>query len=584
MNRTPLALTSRTFLGNVWAFTRPYWYSEEKWVARGLLAAVVAINLGMVYITVLLNHWYNDFYNTLQNKDAASFGQLLIVFAAMAAAYIVLAVYQLNLNMLLQIRWRRWLTGVYFNEWLSERVYYRLELKSHGADNPDQRMQEDLKIFTSNTLSLGLGLMRSVVSLFSFVFILWTLSGPLLVPIDGAEISIPGYMVWAALLYAVAGTWLAHRIGQPLIGLNFDQQRFEADLRFALVRLRENAEGVAFYRGENDEKRNLLERFGSVWWNWWLLIKYQKRLIGFTAFYEQLASIFPIVVAAPRYFSGAIQLGGLMQISSAFGRVQDALSWFITAYSQLAEWKATVDRLTTFHQAIVATANESRNGTGIATGTHGGAEIVARDLRLALPDGRSLIDAINLRLKAGEHVVVTGPSGSGKSTLFRALAGIWPYGGGQVQTPERDRIMFLPQRPYLPIGTLREVVTYPTGAAKIDDARIVEALRLCHLESLAGRLDERGHWTLRLSPGEQQRLAFARALLNEPQWLFLDEATAALDETTEDHLYGLLRQRLANTTVISIAHRPTVAAQHQRRIILSPTPMGTRLLADPVPA
>jgi len=574
---TRLAITSRSFLKQVWALTRPYWFSEERWVARGLLAAVVALNLGLVYITVLLNKWYNDFYNSLQNKDAAAFGRLLLVFAIMAAAYIVLAVYQLNLNMSLQIRWRRWLTNVYFGEWLGERVFYRMELKNYGTDNPDQRIQEDLKIFSANTLSLGLGLLRSVVSLLSFVFILWTLSGPLSVPLGIQQLNIPGYMVWAALLYAIGGTWLAHKIGRPLIGLNFDQQRFEADLRFALVRLRENAEGIALYRGERDENENLVERFTRVWHNWLSLIKYQKRLVGFTAFYEQLASIFPIVVAAPRYFSGAIQLGGLMQISSAFGRVQDALSWFISAYSQLAEWKATVDRLTSFHIAITRASDEARTTSGVKIEPNNATHIAACDLDVALPDGRVLLRDIDTVFSKGEHTLVTGPSGSGKSTLFRAIAGIWPFGTGKVEVPTDANVMFLPQKPYLPLGSLREVVTYPASSTGYSDADIREVLKLCRLDHFVDKLDDNDNWAMRLSPGEQQRLAIARALLNKPDWLFLDEATAALDQDTEHYLYTLLRERLPHTTFVSIAHRPQVAAHHQRRLELVPGADGTRL-------
>src|SRR5262245_53128343 len=358
-DNTRLPVTTPSFLRQVWALTKPYWFSEERWAARGLLAAVITLNLGLVAITVLINKWNNDFFNALQNKDSSAFSQQLIVWLVLAAVYLVAAVYQLNLNMWLQIRWRRWLTNVYFGEWLDQRVYYRLELKNHGTDNPDQRLQEDLKLFTTDTLSLALGFLRAVVSLFSFVFILWTLSGPLALSLGSMQLSVPGYMVWVALCYAIGGTWLAHKIGRPLIRLNFEQQKYEADLRYALTRLRENAEGIALYRGEHDEHRTLRSRFDSVWKNWWALIQYQKRLIGFTAFYEQLASVFPFVVAAPRYFAGTLQLGGLMQTASAFGRVQDALSWFIGAYAHLAEWKATVDRLTGFQHAM-PTRSEAR--------------------------------------------------------------------------------------------------------------------------------------------------------------------------------------------------------------------------------
>jgi vitamin B12/bleomycin/antimicrobial peptide transport system ATP-binding/permease protein len=410
---------------------------------------------------------------------------------------------------------------------------------------------------------------------------MWTLSGPMDLSLGGRQLAVPGYMVWAALCYAIGGTWMAHRIGRPLIRLNFEQQKYEADLRYALTRLRENAEGVALYRGELDERSHLLTRFASVWQNWWSLIQYQKRLLGFTAFYEQLASVFPFVVAAPRYFAGNLQLGGLMQTASAFGRVQDALSWFISAYAQLAEWKATVDRLTGFQHAITTASNAAKTGTTITVQANGSAEVTARNLTLALPDGRVLVAGVNTSFKQGERVLVTGPSGCGKSTLFRALAGIWPFGAGRVQIPANGAVMFLPQKPYLPLGTLREVVAYPNGSDGLSDAQIAETLKLCRLEQFAHRLGERDNWALRLSPGEQQRLAIARALLNKPEWLFLDEATAALDEGTEHYLYQLLRQQLPTTTLVSIAHRPGVATHHQRRITFTTDGKDTRL--EPAP-
>jgi vitamin B12/bleomycin/antimicrobial peptide transport system ATP-binding/permease protein len=557
-----LSITTRSVLRQVWALTKPYWFSEERWAARGLLAAVVALNLGLVFITVLINKWNNDFFNALQNKDRGAFSHQLIVWLVLAATYLVGAVYQLNLNMWLQIRWRRWLTNVYFGEWLDKRVYYRLELKNHGTDNPDQRLQEDLKLFTTNTLSLALSLLRAVVSLFSFVLICGRSLAPWHSHSAACNCFVPGYMVWAALCYAIGGTWIAHKIGRPLIRLNFEQQKYEADLRYALTRLRENAEGIALYHGELDERDTLLTRFASVWKNWWSLIQYQKRLIGFTAFYEQLASVFPFVVAAPRYFAGSLQLGGLMQTASAFGRVQDALSWFTGAYAQLAEWRATVDRLTGFHDAITAAGNEVATGAAITVQANGNAEVTARELTLALPDGNVLVDGINTRFKQGEHVLVTGPSGCGKSTLFRALAGIWPFGAGTVQTPANGAIMFLPQKPYLPLSALRDVVAYPHCNNGLSDAQIAKTLKLCRLEQFAHRLGERDNWALRLSPGEQQRLAIARALLNKPAWLFLDESTAAVDEETERYLYQLLRHQLPTTTLVSIAHRPAPAANH----------------------
>ncbi len=579
-----LSITSTGTAGRIWALVKPYWQSEERNTAWGLLLVVIAMNLGLVYLLVLLNKWNNEFYNALQNKDYAQFKTQLVQFVGLAFTYIAVAVYQIYLRQMLQIRWRRWLTDAFMADWLAHRTYYRLELTSHGTDNPDQRIQEDVNSFTAVTLGLALDLMKSVVTLFSFVTILWGLSGAFAVTLGGSAYSVPGYMVWFALLYAIAGTWLAHVLGRPLIGLNYNQQRFEADFRYGLVRLRENAEGVAFYRGEDDERRALNARFTRVVANFRALMNCGKRLNWFTNVYDQLAVIFPFVVAAPRYFSGNLQLGGLMQTASAFGRVQDALSWFVSAYSTLAEWKATVDRLTSFHVAI---QRSERAEDPIAVSSTGKGALATRDLVVKLPDGTPLIADFDAELPAGSNVLVSGPSGIGKSTLFRALAGIWPFGSGEVRLPAGARVLFLPQRPYLPLGSLRDVVAYPGGGTHCDEAAVRAALSDCGLAHLVDELDTVHRWSQRLSPGEQQRLAFARVLLNRPDWVFLDEATSALDGDREQQLYALLRERLPGTTLVSIAHRPTVAAFHARRLRLLPGASGAEIslkaMTDPAP-
>jgi len=559
-------MSRKEFLSAFWALARPYWVSKQRRTGILLLSTVVAMSLGLVWLNVQFNHWYNDFYNTFQTKNQREFYHQLLKFTILAFAYIVVYVYRFYLQQMLQIEWRTWLNDNFLADWLRDRAYYRMQLLDRGTDNPDQRIAEDLRMFVDSTLSLGLGLLSSVVTLVSFVAILWTLSGVLSFTLAGTQVSIAGYMVWFALLYAIAGSWLTHLVGKPLIRLNFDQQRFEADYRFSLVRLRENSEGVALYRGEGEEVENFRSRFGYVISNWWGIMRKQKQLGFFTISYSQLAVIFPFVVAAPRFFSGAIQLGGLMQISSAFGQVQGALSWFIDAYSQFAAWKATVDRLTGFTATLSRVREEAARLDGDRV--EGGSSALALDgLALALPQGQPLLSPTTLELKRGEHVLVAGPSGAGKSTLFRALAGIWPYWRGKIELPRGGRLLFLPQKPYLPIGTLKHAVCYPGDHKVIGDDEVRDALTAVGLTRFADKLDRNENWAQVLSGGEQQRLAFARALLTHPDWLFLDEATSALPDDDEAALYRLVRERLPGTTLVSIGHRASLIGLHERRIV-----------------
>jgi putative ATP-binding cassette transporter len=566
-----------TFLKDLWRLTKPYWYSEERWAARGLLALIVAINLGLVYLEVLFNQWNNGFYDSLQNKDITAFNDALWRFAGLAVAFIVAAVYQLYFNQMLQIRWRRWLTDHYLNEWIAGHTYYRMQLAGGDTDNPDQRIADDLKLFVDRTLNLSLEFMSSVVTLFSFLAILWRLSGAINFTLGGSTFHIEGYMVWVALIYAIVGTWLMHLIGRPLVPLNFEQQKVEANFRFSLMRFRENAEGIALHHGETGEIRTLRERFAAVAHNWWAIMRRQKKVTSLRAGYNQIANIFPLVVAAPRYFAGQIKLGDLMQTASAFGQVQGSLSWFVTAYTQLAAWKATVDRLTSFQAAMARTREASRRESGITT-VVAGSGVSGDNIELRLPNGNTLVAPFSLKLEPGAAVLITGASGSGKSTLFRALAGLWPWGLGSVHMPQGQRVLFLPQKPYLIIGTLRAQLSYPDEANRYTDAELQRVLADCDLPQLAGRLDEEQHWAQQLSGGEQQRIAFARALLQKPDWLFMDEGTASLDEASEARLYALLRTQLPSTTVVSIGHRPALMQFHQRRIELQRDGSASRVI------
>jgi putative ATP-binding cassette transporter len=558
--------------------THPFWFSEYRWAARGLLLAVVALNLAIVYINVLLNKWNNTFYDALQDKNYAVFLHQLIRFSWLAGLFIVFAVYQFYLNQMLQIRWRRWLTERYLRGWLTEGAYYRMQFVAGEADNPDQRVAEDVPQFIASTLNLGIGGMRAVVTLISFVAILWGLSGTLTLP--GSSLRLPGYLVWAAILYALAGTWLTDWIGRPLVRLNFDQQRYEADFRFNLVRFRENAEGVALYHGEADELRTFRERFGSIVRNWWDIMRQQKRLTWLTSGYGQAAIIFPLIVVAPRYFKGQILLGGLMQTASAFGEVQDSLSFIVSSYTDIAAWRAVVERLAGFQRSLELAHNQAATKVGIRHADGNGAGLIVDGVELDLPGGQPLIEDVNLSLKPGESALLSGPSGVGKSTLLRAIAGIWPFGRGEIRVPSNTRLLFLPQKPYLPIGTLREAVSYPMPPGGVDDTNLREAIESVGLPELAGRLDDSSHWALQLSPGEQQRIAFARALVQKPDWLFLDEATSAVDEPTEARLYRLVRDRLPRTTLFSVGHRATLRPFHDRQLYVQPDGDGPASIVE----
>lgn len=551
----------RTDWRAVWQLLKPYWVSDEKWMARGLLVVIVALALGMVYLDVLFNSWNRDFYNALENRNSAAYKALLLNWVYIAFTYIAVAIYRIYLTQSLEMRWRTWMTKRYLGDWLAHQSYYRIE-QTRTADNPDQRIAEDLRLLTSESLSLSLGLLSSVVSLVSFVGILWSISGPLSFMLGHSEITVPGYMVWFAVGYAVFGSLLTWWIGGPLVTQSFEQQRYEADFRFGLVRIREHAEAVALYHGEAQEQAQLWSRFAWVRKNWWDIMRTTKRLNLVSTFYGQFALIFPFLVGAPRYFAGKIQLGDLMQISSAFGHVQDALSWFVNAFSSLADWKASVNRLAGFHEAVQAAHAQK---AGIAVERNNVDAILLDRVELHTPGRQPLTYPWSGEIGAGQRIVVAGPSGCGKSTLFRAIAGIWPYGAGNIEVPQERRLLFVPQRSYLPIGSLRAAIAYPAPETAFKDLAIIHHLEECRLGHLRDKLDEVDNWSQRLSPGEQQRLAFVRVLLTRPHLLFLDEATSALDPQTEEQLYELLLRELPEAAIISVAHREAVAKFHDER-------------------
>jgi vitamin B12/bleomycin/antimicrobial peptide transport system ATP-binding/permease protein len=555
-------------LRQFWRIARPYWVSEERWSARGLLAAIIAMNLIDVWINVRLNSWRNDFYNALQNYDEPGFFYQLLLFTVLAGAFVALAVFATYLQQMLQIRWRRWMTNVYLREWLANRTYYRLQLTGASTDNPDQRISQDLDLFPLQTLNLTIGLLANVVQAVSFSFILWDLSGPLVVPLGGdASVSIPGYMFWAVLIYTAVATWLAMRLGRPLIGLNFAQQRREADFRFSLVRLRENTESVAFYGGEEREFDIFVARFRAVFENFWAIMV-RTLILGFAQNGTgQAAVVLPYLIAAPRFFTERLPLGTIQQVADAFIQLQGSLAYIVNSYNDIANWLAVVQRLATFHDSVDAIQAQLRGTQPIAI-ERAGRGVAVTELALDLPDGTRLQEGMTLEAAPGRALLIEGPTGAGKSTLLRAIAGLWPFGRGRIRL-DSGRAFFLPQKPYIPLGDLRHALVYPDAHAGIPTEELVGVLEKVGLGHFASELDTVDNWSQRLSGGEQQRLAFARAFLAKPGVVFLDEATSALDEPSEAELYRRLRDAPWHPTIVSVGHRHTLRVLHDQVLPLS---------------
>lgn len=565
---------TRQFFKDVWYLTKSYWQSEEKKKAFWLLTCIIALTFGIVFMLVQLNTWNNSFYSALQNYDAEKISSELIHFSWLAAIYIILAVYSYYLQQTLILHWRRWLTTRFIDIWLQNKTYYNLQMFGKDTDNPDQRISEDVRQFVEMTLGFAIGILKSLCTFISFVFILYQLSGPLSFSFMGKTWTIHGYMLWASLLYSILGTYITHVVGRKLVKLNFIQQRYEADFRFSMIRLRESAESVAFYRGEAQEGRVFKNRFKLLLDNFWQLVNKQKQLVFLNSGYSQIAIIFPFVVAMNRYLSKEVSLGGLMQVASAFGRVQDSLSYFVDMYSSIAQWQAVVMRLTYFgrHMHEVSQQAEQFHVERFATSE----AVSVEQMQVNLPDDTALLQDINFTLQPGRNVLIKGVSGSGKSTLLRALAAIWPFVTGKINLPKTEELMFIPQKPYIPLGTLREALLYP-GKKPLSDEELLYLLDLCQIGYLRDKLDLVADWSHVLSVGEQQRLAFVRAHIQEPKWLFLDEATSALDEDTEAAMYALLAERLTQTTLVSIGHRSTLNKYHELMLVIDKQTKSVRL-------
>ena len=558
------AVSGRHFARALWHLLRIYWTSPDAKKGGLLLALAIGLELGTVYGNVLLSDAFRRAGDALVAKTMPDFASATALVLGFTVVVLLASTFRIYFRQLLEIRWRRSVTAYYVERWIGPESYLQAEMHRGEMDNPDQRIAEDIRDFVASALGLSLSLLAAVVTLVSFGGILWQLSGHWPLAIGNVQLHIPGFMLWVAVLYALLAMWITHLVGRCLVPINFDKLRYEADFRYGLVRFRDNVEAVALSRGQTEEQRSTLGRFGNVVDNWRQLIRAQRNLMLFTTGAGQINALVPLLVAAPAYFAGLLSFGAVAQARMAYGQVSGSLTWFVNAYQEIARWRASIERLCTFGETMQATHGEFVRGEKIRIATGEDRRLRLVDLRLRLPDGRVVLDRVNAAVAPGDRVAVVGPSGVGKTTLIRAIAGIWPFGSGRIELPPGADLLIVPQRPYLPIGSLRAVLSYPAAAGTFADARIVKALRLLDLDHLAARLDSMEPWEQELSAHEQQRLSLVRVLLHEPGWLLLDEATSGLDEAMEQSVYDLLAEQLPQTAVISVAHRPTVARYHQR--------------------
>jgi vitamin B12/bleomycin/antimicrobial peptide transport system ATP-binding/permease protein len=553
------------FAKATWNLAAPFWVNQDRqslnafgitvdardsWISRGILVTIIILTISNVYILIALNSWTARLFNSLQAKNIEQLSKELWYWLMLAAIFTVTNVYRLWLTQHLVIRWRCWLSEAFISNWLRDGTHYRLELANGIADNPEQRIEEDCNQFVTNFLNISLGALQHIAIIGSFFSILWSLSGTLILPIFGG-VSLPGYMMWATIGYAVLGSWLTHVVGRPLAAVNFNLERYSADFRCSMTRVRDNCESIALLRGEGTERLRLITAIGKIRATWSDYMRYTKNISWISSCYGQAATIFPIIIAAPQYFSNKIELGGLVQSVGAFTQVQSSLSWFIDNYTNLSAWKAAADRLNDFSDQIILLKLLPPTGT-FEVRQNEIAELLLHDVEIHTPTGITLVRGLNFCVKPQTLVRITGQSGSGKSVILRAISGVWPFGRGLLDMPNDFRVHFIPASPYLPDGTLEEALSYPHATSTYPRDAYSRALSACNASHLRQRLTDTANWQLILSAGEQQSIALARAFLYRPNWLFMDQSTSALDSTTAGQIYKNFRLQNPELAIITI--------------------------------
>jgi putative ATP-binding cassette transporter len=562
-------------------FLRVLWPAEGRQRVVAIFVALIAATIANMFGQVRLNEWNGQFFDAVGRKDLLTFVHLLWTFLVIIAYLLTVTVAETFLQERLKFRLREWLTRHLLVEWLKPMRVYQLSFAGPYGRNPDQRLQEDTRLLGDYSADLASGLVYSLLQFIAFVGVLWTLSAQVKFQVAGYDIAIPGYMVWCALAYAFIGSGLTWLVGRPLIGLNAERYAREAEFRFALVRVNESGESIALHNGEKDEHRYLETALAAIVDTMRRLSSSLAHLTWITSGTGWLSMIVPILVASPAYFKGSLTLGNLIMVSGAFSQVQYAMRWFVDNFPRLADWRAAIHRVARFREALDDLPAIEEGTEEIKIALHPDGHLRFEDVRILLPDGHVIVEDASVSVLPGDRVLIVGETGAGKSTLFRAVAGLWPWGSGTILTPPPETMAFLPQRPYLPLGSLRNAVTYPSAPGTFCDADLQQALERCDLGNLVTKLDRTERWDKELSLGEQERLAFARLLLHKPGWVFLDEATAALDEASQRHIMGLFDAELKNTTVLSIAHRPDLAAYHTRTLQLVHGRDGVRLRLKP---